>query len=126
MENRGERFEGVPAFYARTAGAVRSHLPLLSARQKLGRAKLAIERARRGTVARVRRSRLVRWRHRAPVADDLALSPPDLRPLDPSFADELESGSVGFAGLTVRLRGLSPFEVLQPSEAWARELHGFA
>jgi uncharacterized heparinase superfamily protein len=126
VENRGERFEGVPALYARTAGAVRSHLPLRSARQKLGLAKLAIERARRGTVARVRRSRLVRWRHRPPVADDLALSPPDLRPLDPSFADELDSGSVGFAGLTVRLRGMSPFEVPQPNEAWARELHGFA
>jgi uncharacterized heparinase superfamily protein len=103
---------------------VRTRLPLRAARQKLGLARLAVERARRGTVARVRRSRLVRWRHRAPVADDLALSPPDLRPLDPSFADELESGSVGFAGLTVRLRDSSPFDVPSPSETWARELHG--
>ena len=126
MENREERFEGIPAFYARTTGAVRSRLPLRAARQKFGMAKLAVERARRGTVARVRRSRLVRWRHRAPVADDLVLSPPDLRALDPSFADELESGGIGFAGLTVQMGGASPFDVPSPSETWARELHGFA
>jgi uncharacterized heparinase superfamily protein len=126
VEHRGERFEGVPAFYARAAGTVGSHLPLRAARQKLGLAKLAVERAHRGTVARVRRSRLVRWRHRAPVADDLALSPPDLQPLDPSFADEMESGSFGLAGLTVQLRGASPFEVAPHNATWARELHGFA
>jgi uncharacterized heparinase superfamily protein len=67
----------------------------------------------------------VRWRHRAPVADDLALSPPDLRLPDPSFVDELDSGSVGLAGLTAQLRDPSPFNLAAPSELWARELHGF-
>lgn len=124
MENRGERFDG-PATQTRPTGSARSGLPLRVARHKLGLAALAIERARRGTAARIRRSRLVRWRHRVPIADDLALSPPDLRPLDPSFADELDSGSIGFGGQTVRLRETSPFDAAPPSEAWARELHGF-
>jgi uncharacterized heparinase superfamily protein len=98
---------------------------LIAAREKFSVAILAVERARRRSVARVRRSRLLRWRHRAPVADDLALSPPDLRPPDPSFVDELDSGSMGLAGLTVALRGASPFSVAPPAESWARELHGF-
>lgn len=98
---------------------------IVAARERLGLAALAIERARRGTLARVRRSHLLRWRHRAPVADDLLLAPPDLRPHDPSFADEIESGSFGLCGLTAHLRGASPFAVPPPSPAWGRELHGF-
>ena len=98
---------------------------MIAARERIGLAALAIERARRGTLARMRRSRLLRWQHRAPVADDLLLAPPDLRPQDPSFVDEIESGSFGLSGLTVQLRGASPFAVPPPSQAWARELHGF-
>ena len=102
--------------------AVRS---MTAARERIGLAALAIERARRGTLARMRRSRLLRWRHRAPVADDLLLAPPDLRPQDPSFVDEIESDSFGLSGLTAQLRGASPFAVPPPNQAWARELHGF-
>ena len=78
---------------------------MIAARERIGLAALAIERARRGTLARMRRSRLLRWRHRAPVADDLLLAPPDLRPQDPSFADEIESGSFGLSGLTAQSAG---------------------
>ncbi len=99
---------------------------MIAARERIGLAALAIERARRGTLARVRRSRLLRWRHRAPVANDLLLAPPDLRPADPSFVDETESGSFGLSGLTAQLRGASLFAVPPPNQAWARELHGFA
>jgi len=98
---------------------------MIAARERIGLAALAIERARRGTLARMRRSRLLRWRHRAPVADDLLLAPPDLRPQDPSFVDEIESDSFGLGGLTAQLRGTSPFAVPPPNQAWARELHGF-
>jgi uncharacterized heparinase superfamily protein len=84
-----------------------------------------MERARRKALSRVRRSRLLRWRHRAPAADDLLLAPPDLRPLDPSFVDEIEADGFGLCGFTVRLRGASPFAVPAPSDAWVRELHGF-
>jgi uncharacterized heparinase superfamily protein len=95
------------------------------AREKIGLAALAMERAQRRTLARVRRSPLLRWRHRAPVAHDLLLAPPDLRPQDPSFVDEIESGGFGLCGLTVQLRGASPFAVHAPAEVWTRELHGF-
>jgi uncharacterized heparinase superfamily protein len=99
---------------------------MAAARERLGLAALAVERARRGALARMRRSRLLRWRHRAPIADDLLLAPPDLRPLDPSFVDEIESGGFGLCGFTARLRGDSPFVMPPPSASWLRELHGFA
>jgi uncharacterized heparinase superfamily protein len=65
------------------------------------------------------------WRYRAPAADELLLAPPDLRAHDPSFADEVASGSFGLAGAVAALRGRSPFTIEPPSPAWARELHGF-
>jgi uncharacterized heparinase superfamily protein len=99
--------------------------PLREARQRLGLALLTADGVRRGVLARLRRSRLVRWRHRAPMAYELLLAPPDLRPVDPSFADEVASGSMGLVGLTATLGGASPFAVRPPSSAWARELNGF-
>jgi uncharacterized heparinase superfamily protein len=99
--------------------------PLREAGQRLVLALLAADGVRRGALARLRRSRLVRWRHRAPVAYELLLAPPDLRPVDPSFADEVASGSMGLAGLTATLGDASPFAVRSPNAAWARELHGF-
>lgn len=99
--------------------------PLVAARERFGLAALAAERARRRALSRVRRSRLLRWKHRAPIADDLLLAPPDLRPVDPSFTDEMESGGLGLCGVTVRLPTGSPFAVPPPSLAWERELHGF-
>jgi uncharacterized heparinase superfamily protein len=86
---------------------------------------LAADGVRRSALARVRRLGLVRWRHRAPIARELLLAPPDLRPIDPSFVDEVGCGSMGLAGLTAQLDDASPFAVPPPSPAWARELHGF-
>ncbi len=99
--------------------------PLDAARDSIGLAVLALEGLRRGALARLRRSRLMRWRHRAPIVSELVLAPPDLRPVDPSFADEVASGSVGLAGLTVTLDGASPFDLTAPGMAWQRELNGF-
>jgi uncharacterized heparinase superfamily protein len=99
--------------------------PLREARQRLGLALVMANGVRHGALARLRRSRLVRWRHRAPIAYELLLAPPDLRPVDPSFTDEVASGSMGLAGLTATLGAASPFAVRPPSAAWARELHGF-
>jgi uncharacterized heparinase superfamily protein len=98
---------------------------LSEARETIGRALLAADGVRRGALARMRRSRLLRWRHRAPIAHELVLAPPDLRPVDPSFVDEVASGSMGLAGLTAALGDASPFAVVPPSAAWARELNGF-
>jgi uncharacterized heparinase superfamily protein len=104
---------------------LRTAQPLREAGQSIGLALWAADEVRRGALARLRRSRFVRWRHRAPIAYELLLAPPDLRPFDPSFADEVASGSMGLAGLTATLGGASPFAVRPPSAAWARELHGF-
>src|SRR5262252_4499661 len=93
--------------------------------ERLGLAVLAVARVRRGALARMRRSRLMLWRYRAPAADELLLAPPDLRAHDPSFADEVASGSFGLAGAAADLRGRSPFAIEPPSPAWARELYGF-
>jgi uncharacterized heparinase superfamily protein len=73
----------------------------------------------------MRRSRLLRWRYRSPAAEELLLAPPDLRAHDPSFADELAAGNFGLAGEVANLRGRSPFTIVPPTRAWARELHGF-
>src|SRR5262249_47210336 len=94
------------------------------ARGQLSLAALAVARVRRGALARIRRSRLMLWRYRAPAAEELLLAPPDLRAHDPSFADEIASGSFGLAGAVADLRGRSPFTIEPPSPAWARELHG--
>jgi len=96
-----------------------------SAREQLGLAALALARARRSALARVRRSRLMLWRYRAPVTEELLLAPPDLRAHDPSFVDEVAFGSFGLAGAVANLRGRSPFAIEPPSPAWARELYGF-
>ena len=125
MDMPQQRAGESPAKEVRPPPSERAARSMIAARERIGLAALAIERARRGTLARVRRSRLLRWKHRAPVADDLLLAPPDLWPQDPSFVDEIESGSFGLSGLTAQLRGASPFAVPPPSQAWARELHGF-
>src|SRR4029453_14066897 len=96
-----------------------------TARERIGLAVLAVERAGRGALARMRRSRLLRWRYRAPAADKLLLAPPDLRGRDTSFADEAAAGSLGLAGFVAGLNGRPPFAVEPPNPAWARELHGF-
>src|SRR5436190_5337788 len=95
------------------------------ARVQIGLAVLAVQRARRGALARMRRSRLMLWRYRSPAADELLLAPPDLRAHDASFADEVAAGSFGLAGAVADLRGRSPFAIEPPTPAWARELHGF-
>jgi uncharacterized heparinase superfamily protein len=97
---------------------------LRAVRERIGLAALAADSMGRAALARMRRSPLLRWRYRAPIAHELVLAPPDLRPVDPSFADEVASGSMGLAGLTVTLDA-SPFAVPAPSPTWARELNGF-
>jgi uncharacterized heparinase superfamily protein len=114
---------------ARSARALlpqRAANPLRAMRENARLALLVADGMRRSALARLRRSRLVRWRHRPPIAHELVLAPPDLRPVDPSFADEVASGSMGLAGLTMTPGAASPFAVPPPSAAWARELHGFA
>jgi uncharacterized heparinase superfamily protein len=125
MDTLESRFDGSAARPPGAPPADRADRPAVSARDRIGLAALALERARRGALARVRRSRLLRWQHRSPIARDLLMAPPDLRPQDPCFAEEIEAGGFGLCGQTVDLDGASPFRVPPPSEAWARELHAF-
>lgn len=97
----------------------------LSSRDRLGLAALAVGRARRDAVARVRRSRLLRWRYRTGIADDIVISPTSLRTADASFADELAVGGFGLDGYVVQLDDGSPFAAQAPSASWLRSLHGF-
>jgi uncharacterized heparinase superfamily protein len=97
----------------------------LSPREKLNLAALSLDRARRDAMARLKRSRFLRWRYRTGVADDVLISPTPLRPADPSFVDELAVGGFGLAGYVCDIEDASPFEVEPPSEAWLRALHGF-
>src|SRR5262249_62249261 len=85
------------------------------AREQLGLAVLAVARVRRGALARMRRSRLMLWRYRAPAADELLLAPPDPRAPDPNFSDEGASGRLGLARALAGLRGPAPFPVQPPS-----------
>ncbi len=58
-------------------------------------------------------------------AEQLLLAPQELRTADPSFATEVYNGHFGLAGRLAELGAESPFEIVPPSEGWARELYGF-
>src|SRR5438132_2340179 len=118
MENSPARGAGAP--HVRSLAGTRR-----TTREQIGLAVLAVERAGRGALARMRRSRLLRWRYRSPAADELLLAPPDLRGGDATFADEAAAGSFGLAGFVANLAGRSPFAAKPPDPAWARGLHGF-
>ncbi len=60
------------------------------------------------------------------AAEQLLLAPQELRTADPSFATEIYNGHFGLAGRLAELTAESPFEIVPPSEAWERELYGFA
>jgi len=65
------------------------------------------------------------WRLIRPRVETFLFIPSDLRPTDPSLADELAAGQMGLGGAMVDLGGSSPFAVLAPDKAWARALYGF-
>src|SRR4029079_19627004 len=53
------------------------------------------------------------------------IAPIDLRTADPTVAHDIYAGRFVFAGEGIDANGLSIFDAAPPSEAWARELHGF-
>lgn len=87
--------------------------------------RLAVAQARRKGVAGVLSSPLLRWRYGAPIAEALAMVPQELRPADPSFIDEIAQGQFGLAYCSAEIGSGTPFDITQPTEAWARELHSF-
>lgn len=97
----------------------------ISSRDRVHIAALSLDRAKRDAMARLRRSRFLRWRYRTGVADDVLISPTSLRMADPSFVDELALGGFGLAGYVCGIEGISPFAADPPSKVWLDELHGF-
>ena len=67
-----------------------------------------------------------RWRWPGPTPERLVIAPQDIRTSDPTRAADIYAGLFSFAGQVVDADGRSPFEVAPPSDAWARQLHGFA
>lgn len=93
--------------------------------ERLHLARLALARTRRLALSRAMRTRALRWLAGPAFADELLIVPPDLRTPDPSLFEELAAGQLGLGGAIVDLNGHSPFALLPPSPAWARELNGF-
>ncbi len=60
-----------------------------------------------------------------PAADRLLIAPQDLRTADPTVATDIYAGVFVFSGQIVECNGRSPFEMVPPSDDWARVLHGF-
>lgn len=97
----------------------------MSLSERLRIASLAAERSRRAAVARVLNTPPFRWRYGSSTLGDILIVPQDLRTADPSFWPEVELGQFGLAGTVVHLGDQSPFEIVPPNQAWARQLHGF-
>jgi len=97
---------------------------------KLGERLVIAQHAARWNVAAAK-SRLttapgLAWRLMRPRIDAFLFIPSDLRPTDPSLADELAAGQMGLGGNMLDLAGSSPFSVVPPDKSWARALHGFS
>ncbi|MGE0766773.1 MAG: heparinase II/III family protein [Hyphomicrobiaceae bacterium] len=97
---------------------------------KLGERLTIVQHAARWSVATVK-GRLatapgLAWRLVSARAETFLFVPSDLRPTDPSLADELAAGQMGLGGAMINLGGASPFSINAPNRAWARALHGFA
>lgn len=97
----------------------------LTPSERLHLTRLAMARTRRLAVSRAMRTRALRWLAGPALADELLIVPPDLRTPDPSFFEELAAGQLGLGGAIVDLNGHSPFALMPPTPAWARELNGF-
>jgi uncharacterized heparinase superfamily protein len=71
-------------------------------------------------------SPIYRWTYNGPAPERLLIAPPDVRTADPTIATELINGTFVFAGEVVDAPDYSPFEVIPPTLAWGREIHGFS
>ncbi|MES2905919.1 MAG: heparinase II/III family protein [Pseudomonadota bacterium] len=67
----------------------------------------------------------LRWRYSGSRSARLSIAPQDLRTADPTVAAEIYAGRFAFAGKFALANGRSPFEIVPPSEEWAKALYGF-
>src|SRR4029079_15791953 len=89
------------------------------------RLRFALSAMTRRLAYRFHGSFLYRWRYAGRIPDRLLIAPIDLRTADPTVAHDIYAGRLVFAGEGIDANGLSIFDAAPPSEAWARELHGF-
>ncbi len=74
---------------------------------------------------RLRSGPIARWRFSGFAPDRILIAPPDLRMADAHLAQEFYSGRIALAGRTVDTGGLSPFQIVAPTDEWAAALHNF-
>lgn len=74
---------------------------------------------------RLRTGPIARWRFSGMSPDRVLIAPPDLRMADAHVAQEFYSGRYALSGKTVDTGGLSPFQIIPPSDEWAAALHNF-
>jgi uncharacterized heparinase superfamily protein len=74
---------------------------------------------------RLRSGPVARWRFSGFAPDRILIAPPDLRMADAHLAQEFYSGRIALAGRTVDTGGLSPFQIIPPTDEWASALHNF-
>ncbi len=74
---------------------------------------------------RLRSGPVARWRFSGFAPDRILIAPPDLRMADAHLAQEFYSGRISLSGRTVDTGGLSPFQIIPPSDEWASALHNF-
>lgn len=97
----------------------------LSLSERLRIRALSAKQSRRRAVTRTLSSPFLRWRYGGAATDQILIVPQELRMADPSFWSEVQDGHFGLAAQAGDLKGASPFRIVPPSAAWARELHGF-
>lgn len=86
----------------------------------------ALSETMRMAALRYHSSIIYRPRYAGPTPDRLLIAPTDLRTTDATLAHDIYSGRFVFAGSAVDASGVPVFAIAPPSEAWARELHGFS
>lgn len=97
----------------------------LSLAERLRIRALSAKQSRRRAVTRTLSSPFLRWRYGGAATEQILIVPQELRMADPSFWNEVSDGHFGLASQIADLKGASPFRIAPPSDAWARELHGF-
>lgn len=89
-------------------------------------ANFALRAFTRQVAFRYHASLFYRWRYVGALPERLMIAPIDLRTADPTTALDIYAGRYYFSGEGVDANGFSVFDVDPPSDAWSRELHGFA
>ena len=79
----------------------------------------------RAAALRYHRSFIYRPRYSGPTPDRLLIAPTDLRTSDATLAHDIYAGRFILGGTAMDASGVPVFTLDPPSEAWARELHGF-